>query len=272
MITQWKRQAVKGGGIFNRKANCNYVANDAQIKELHVVKNINLNLRVGLEVGGAPLMWERVLREALPEIRKQVPAGSKVLEVGYGDGLLSCYLCKELGWKIVGLEVSKKSHSTALEHAQRFGLAKQIDFYCCAPEDICNYQGNYDAVFIKTVLYNSSTLYEYAKWLDWIASILRPGGVFINFETGRANGLTQIYRRLRQRSYTTLCLYTGEVETLYDERFEIIERRYYGGLSQFFALFPPLYFLISRIEEVIQKRHANNSFIVSIIARRPIEE
>ncbi len=214
-------------------------------------------------------MWERAVREAFPKIRKLVPAGSRVLEVGYGDGLLTCYLCRELGWQVLGLEADREAQSLAELHAKHHGLSDRVEFHSCAPEETRQHTGQYDAVFIKTVLYNSPDLEEYGHWLDWILSVLRPGGVFINFATGRANTLTQWYRRLRGREYTDLCLYTSHVEALYDTRFEIIERRFYGGWSQFLAPVPSLYFIASRIEEALRSRHADNSFIVSIIARRP---
>ncbi len=214
-------------------------------------------------------MWERALREVMPAMRELAPGGSRVLEVGYGDGLLTCYLCQELGWRVVGLEVDREAQRLAEEHARQNGVSDQVKLLCGDPEEVFQHRGQYDAVFIKTVLYNSPHLEVYARWLDWILAVLRPGGVFINFETGRANALTQYYRRLRRRSYTDSCLYTGAVEALYDARFEIIERRYYGGFSQFLAPVPRLYFIAARIEETLRPRHADNSFIASIIARRP---
>jgi hypothetical protein len=59
------------------------------------------------------------------------------------------------------------------------------------------------------------------------------------------------------------------VERLYDERFEIVERRYYGGWSQFLAPFPSVYSAAYRLEEAFTPRNADNCFVVSIIARRP---
>lgn len=224
---------------------------------------------VGLIAGGAPVMWEMVMREALPSMRGLVPQRARVLEVGYGDGLLTCYLGQELGWRVVGLEVDQEMQRQAQEHARQYGLYDRLEFRCLEPEEVLQHVGQYDAVFIKTVLYLSENLEEYARWLDWVLLMLRPGGVFINFETGRANVLTQLYRRLRRRSYTDLCLYTRQVEALYDARFEIIERRYYGGFSQFLAPLPFLYPLAARIEEALRPRQANNCFIASIIARRP---
>jgi len=236
--------------------------------EHHSIKK-HPELLAGLVAGGAPQMWESVLLNILNIIGELVPVGSSVLEVGYGDGLLSCYLCHQLGWNLIGLDSSREAQRLAVQHAERFGLAERIDFKSCALEETRQHCGQYDAVFIKTVLYNSPNLEEYGRWLDWILSVLRPGGVFINFETGRGNALTQCYRRLRRRSYTDLCLYTVRVEALYDARFEMIQRRYYGGWSQFLAPVAPLYLIASRIEETLQPRHADNCFIVSIIGRRP---
>ena len=227
--------------------------------------------RAGLVAGGAPLLWERVLLNVLPGLRQLVPNGSRVLEIGYGDGLLSCRLCLDLGWKLVGLEASREAHCTAVRNAKCYGLDDhRVEFRHCAADETRTHRGQYDAVFIKTVLYSSPTLPDYAVWLDWITSVLRPGGVLINFETGRANRLTRFYRWVRRRSYANLCLYTGEVEALYDARFQIIDRRYYGGWSQFLAPLPPLYFPASRIEKAVQPRNADNSFIVSIVAREAV--
>lgn len=225
-------------------------------------------LRSGLEAGGAPIMWERVVLEVLPEIKMLVPAESRILEVGYGDGLLSCYLCREFGWRVVGLDIEPKAQVCATENAKKYGLNESVEFHCCMPDKTRDHKGQYDAVFIKTVLYNSTTLKEYGQWLDWILSILKPGGVLINFETGRANGMVQAYRRFRKRSYTDLCLYTRVAETLYDERFDILHRRYYGGWSQFLAPFPSLYHYAYLLEEAIQPRNADNCFIASVIAKK----
>jgi cyclopropane fatty-acyl-phospholipid synthase-like methyltransferase len=231
--------------------------------------NSEVTLRSALKAGGAVVLWERVVREALPAMREMLPPGSRVLEAGYGDGLLTCYLIQEYGWRVVGLEVNPEAQRLAEQHARQSGLSDYVDFQCGDPEEIFRHRGQYDGVFIKTVLYNAANLGEYARWLDWILSVLKPGGVFINFATGRANALTQWYRWLRRREYTGLCLYTSQIEALYDARFEIIERHYYGGLSQFLAPVPALCRVASRLEETLRSRHADNSFIVSVIGRRP---
>jgi protein-L-isoaspartate O-methyltransferase len=227
-------------------------------------------LRDGLAAGGAPRMWEKVVRDALPAVRGLLPPGSSVLEVGYGDGLLSCFMCHELGWKIVGLDVRPEAKQDAEANAKRFGLGDAAVFHLLDPIKTREHAGLYDGVFVKTVLYSSRDLGEYSAWLDWIGSVLKPSGILVNFESGRANRLMQVYRRLRRREYTNLSLYTGEVERLYDERFETIDRRYYAGWSQFFSPLPGLYQLAAGIEESLSPRTAGNCFVVSFIGRKPV--
>lgn len=225
-------------------------------------------LQAGLKAGGAVVMWEQIMTDALPEIKRLVPEGSHVLEVGYGDGILSCYLAKELGWRIVGIDISPEAYRKAVENAARLNLEDRVKFLCCKPEETQKHQGEYDAVFIKTVLYYSQNLQEYGRWLDWIISVLKPKGILINFETGRGNWIVQLYRKLRGREYRNWCLYTKEIEALYDKRFEILYRRYYGGLSQFFAPVPWLYKIVARIESAISPIDAENCFAVAIIGQK----
>ena len=225
-------------------------------------------LGTGLSAGGAPAMWQQVLADFLPGMRYHLPSGSKVLELGYGDGVLTCYLSQNLGWNITGLDVDAKAQIAANNNAIKYNARDQVSFCLCKPEEVLKYKGSYDAVFIKTVLYGSETTQEYGRRLDWILSVIKPGGFLINFETGRSNRLVQLYRKLRRRIYTDLCLYTREIESLYDSRFEILQRNYYGGLSQFLAPVPKLYSLACRLEEAIRERDADSCFAVGMIARK----
>jgi precorrin-6B methylase 2 len=98
------------------------------------------------------------------------------LEVGYGDGLLTCFLCRELGWRVVGLEVNPEAQRLAQEHARRFGLSDGLEFRCLEPEEVFCQQGRYDAVFVKTVLYLAETLEEYGRRLTGLSRYSGPGG------------------------------------------------------------------------------------------------
>lgn len=227
-----------------------------------------ISLKQGLLAGGAPAMWSRIIQDALPDLRKLISPGCHVLEIGYGDGILSCWLAQTLGWRITGLDINDTCQSNAVENAGRFRMCERVSFECCSPEQTRQHSGQYDAVFIKTVLLYSSDLEEYGRWLDWIRSVLKPGGVFVDLETGRANRIMQIYRRLRQRDYTDLCLYTPAVEALYDTRFEIVYRKYYGGWSQFVSPVSILYRFAAKMEEAYRRRDAGNCFAVGIIGKK----
>jgi ubiquinone/menaquinone biosynthesis C-methylase UbiE len=226
------------------------------------------SLRPGLLAGGAPRLWEKVVRESLPHLTAAVPPSSRVLEIGYGDGLLSCFLASELGWQITGLDIRPESRDAARAAASAYGMEERLDFRLCTPEETRSHTGPWDAVFAKTVLYTSRSLDEYAEWLAWVRSVLRPGGVFVDYETGRANGVMQLYRKLRRREYTDLCLYTVATERLYDERFEILWRRHYGGLSQLVAPLPGVFEIAELLERSVARRTADNCFVVAMVARK----
>jgi len=215
-------------------------------------------------------MWERVFHELLPRIRSIAPPGSRALEIGYGDGLLTAYLASDLRWNITGLDVSSEAYRTAVDNVNRFGLADRVDLRRVAPHETRAHSGLYDVVFVKTVLYTAATLDDYADWLRWIRSVLRPGGVLVNFETGLGGRLLRTYRRLRGREYVDACLYSAGTDRLYDEQFDVIDRRYFAGWSQFLSPIAPAYALAWRIEELLAPRTAGNCFVACVIARNPI--
>lgn len=231
-----------------------------------------LRLRDGLRTGGAPQIWVRAFKIVLPIIALLVPAGSSVLEIGYGDGLLSCFLAMELGWSITGFDVDAEAVRKAKINATRYNLGDKVSFSKCEDKITHGSNDRYDAVFIKTVLYGAGSLEEYGQWLDWIKSALKPGGIFINFETGWTSRMMQIYRRIRCRPYVQSCLFDGAIAQLYHDRFEILHESYYGGWSQFFTIIPPLFPLAWRTEEWITPRTADNSFIAAIVAHKPHQQ
>lgn len=216
-------------------------------------------------------MWERVIGAVLPTMARLLPPGSRVLEVGYGDGMLTCHLVHRLGWILTGLETRREAVEEARALVQRIGLGDRVELRLVQPHETRQHSGQYDGVFIKTVLYSSRDVAEYAQWLDWIAAVLKPGGVLVNLETGRSNRFTRSYRRVRRRAYADLCLYTAEIEELYAPRLEVVERRYFGGWSQFLAPLPFAYGLAWRLEELLRRRTPDNCFAVAIVAKKPTE-
>jgi len=231
------------------------------------VKNEDL-LMNGLAAGGATRMWKEIMIDALPVMKSLVSRGAKVLEIGYGDGNLSCFLVKELGWKMVGIDPDRIAYKTASHIAAILGLCDNAEFACIKSQDYLKMANEFDAIFIKTVLYNARTIQEYDIWLKSIYRALKPGGILINFETGRSNSLVQLYRYILHREYRNWCLYSSDIEIIYNNLFEIIYKRYYGGISQFFS-FQSIPFRVARLaESKILQRNANNCFAVAIIGRK----
>lgn len=226
------------------------------------------SLRDACRAGGAPRMWSRILSKTLPRTQALIPPGSRVLEVGYGDGLLTCWLAANFGWSIVGLDCSPKALEQARANIIRYALDRTIDLRLLKPEETWKFPGEFDAVFIKTVLYNAATPQQYGAWLDWVISVLKPRGVFINFENGKANRITYWYRKLRGRYYADLCMFDTSIEGLYRSRFPEATFRYYGALSQFISPIPLLFPALAYIEEHILHRTADNSYVASILARK----
>lgn len=228
----------------------------------------SLSLESALAATGAIRMWRKILRSSLDSARSFLPPGSRLLEVGYGDGLLTCYLAREYGWSIVGLDCEPQAFEQAKANAARYGLNSHLDLRLIKPGDTWKFSGQYDAVFVKTVLYTATSLEQYGEWLDWVVSVLKFNGLLINYENGKTNRLTYWYRKLRGRAYADLCMFDKQIEELYRRRFKEISIQFYGALSQFVAPVPVLYETIALIEESLLERTADNSYVASILAHK----
>ena len=191
-----------------------------------------------------------------------------MIEVGYGFGGFSCRLAARYGWRMVGYEIRTDVQEQARRRAVECGVEHLVEFRVVKPDEMWKLGGEYDGVFIKQVLHCAASLGQRAEWLDWVLSVLRPGGTFLNFENGRCNAVTRLYRRLRKRWYRNSCLYCRAVEQLYRERFSDLRIAYGGGVSQFLTSVPILFYPFVFVEERILRRNADNSFCVSIVARK----
>lgn len=228
--------------------------------------SVSVSIEQSVAVTKAIPMWSRIVTDALDQLPDILPPGSKVAEVGYGDGYLTSHLAQRLGWRITGFDMLKDAYEQASEHVREAGVDHLVKLKLVDPEETWRHQGQYDGVFIKTVLYNAETPEIYARWLDWVSSVLKPGGIFVNFENGKANLLTYCYRKLRGRYYSDLCMFDSRILSLYEERFDIAYLKHYGAISQFLSPIPILYQTISTIEETLFKRTADNSYITALIA------
>jgi ubiquinone/menaquinone biosynthesis C-methylase UbiE len=230
----------------------------------------NFSMADGLAAGGGIALWERAFNSLMPHIRTFLPRESNILEIGYGDGKLSCFLARELDWLMTGIDISPVCCDAARINAEGAGLKDRVTFHCGHPFVNPPESAKFDGVFIKTVLYQASNLMEYRSWLQWIGLTLKSGGYFINFETGKAGMLMKLYRTLRGREYTDSLLFHGSVLSLYREEFEVRNELYLGGWSQFLSPFPRLYRWASSIEEKSRRRTSDNCFLASLILQKRV--
>ncbi|MFQ6341646.1 HemK/PrmC family methyltransferase [Campylobacter sp. VTCC 70190] len=71
-------------------------------------------------------------------------AFKKILEIGFGSGILSIILAKELGVKITACDISTKALEIAKQNAKLHAVEALIDFKLC---DFRELEGNFDFIF-----------------------------------------------------------------------------------------------------------------------------
>jgi cyclopropane fatty-acyl-phospholipid synthase-like methyltransferase len=101
-------------------------------------------------------IWAPAVESALQRAAVLVPSDANVLEVGYNTGMMACYMARHYGWNLVGYDISEALRIKATKTAKSYGLEDKTDFRVCLPDETLLIEGNYDAVFLKSVLYHIS--------------------------------------------------------------------------------------------------------------------
>jgi ubiquinone/menaquinone biosynthesis C-methylase UbiE len=107
--------------------------------------------------------------------------GTYVLEVGCGAGATPSYLVKELGARVVAVDLSPRMIALASERAQRDGVAAEIEFQVANACDLPFEADQFDVVMAESVL---TFLADKPVALAECVRVTRPGGmVGLNEET-----------------------------------------------------------------------------------------
>jgi arsenite methyltransferase len=107
--------------------------------------------------------------------------GTYVLEVGCGAGATPSYLVKELGARVVAVDLSPRMIALATERAQRDGVADRIEFHVADVRELPLEANQFDVVMAESVL---SFLVDKPAALAECVRVARPGGtVGLNEET-----------------------------------------------------------------------------------------
>lgn len=98
---------------------------------------------------------------------------TRLLEVGCGVGLTSCYLARLYGCHIVGVDLSPKMVEWAMRRAQRKGLAGQVEYRTADAQDLPFADGSFDCVICESV---TAFPADKQKAVNEYARVTRSGG------------------------------------------------------------------------------------------------
>ena len=134
-------------------------------------------------------IWVLAVSSALDRAAAMLPSNAKVLEIGYNSGMMSCYMAARYGWNIVGYDIYDSAKDRAEETSRRYGLEGMTGFHVCSPDETLFIKGDYDAIFLKSVLYHISDKAVYRSWLDWLHSVVKDGGWLLRSKMERGGCL-----------------------------------------------------------------------------------
>lgn len=104
----------------------------------------------------------------------QLSAESHVLDVGCGSGNTACFIAKEYGSRVCGIDISEVMVAKAEERAQREGVMDKLEFRV---EDACQMtfgDASFDVVAIESVL--TTLPGDRTQVMREIARVVRSGG------------------------------------------------------------------------------------------------
>jgi arsenite methyltransferase len=99
--------------------------------------------------------------------------GSYVLDVGCGAGVTPCYLAKQHGCRVVGVDILEAMIERSRERARREGVADRVEFKVADAQDLPFEDDLFDAVITESV---TAFPQDKQKAVDEYARVTRPGG------------------------------------------------------------------------------------------------
>ncbi|HEX2191945.1 MAG TPA: methyltransferase domain-containing protein [Acidimicrobiales bacterium] len=213
--------------------------------------------------------WEPAARAALGEVSDRLRPGGHVLEIGYGSGLMACYLARRYGVRVTGYDIKEEARARATAAAADFGLAGQVAFHVCRPEDTTAIRGAYDVVFVRSVLATLEPA-RFRAWLRWINSVLVEGGAFVALENGPGSVPVRLCRRVhRTLSGGPRYRYLDGVRLReIDTTFRAVHVAASGRVAPVFSWSPRLHAALTRLEAALGPPAPTRSFVTAVVARR----
>lgn len=98
---------------------------------------------------------------------------SYVLDVGCGVGITACYMAKEYGCKVVGVDLSEMMVERSNERAKRKNVEEKVEFKIGDAQDLPFKDGVFDAVICESVVAFPK---DKQKVISEYARVTKPGG------------------------------------------------------------------------------------------------
>jgi SAM-dependent methyltransferase len=98
---------------------------------------------------------------------------SYVLDVGCGVGVTPCFLAKEIGCRVMGVDISEKMVERSLERARKTGLSEKVEIRVADAQDL-----PFGSDLFDTVITESVTAFpeDKQKAVNEYARVIKPGG------------------------------------------------------------------------------------------------
>jgi len=111
-------------------------------------------------------------RPILGKFLKEVPRGSLILDLGCGSGGWSRYLESDLGFRVIGIDISKRSVDEANENKHKLGL--RCEYIIGDARKLPFKDGSFDGIFSSDVL---GHIVEVEQVIEETSRVLRVGGI-----------------------------------------------------------------------------------------------
>jgi ubiquinone/menaquinone biosynthesis C-methylase UbiE len=111
----------------------------------------------------------------------QVQRGTYVLDVGCGAGATPSYLAKEVGCRVMAVDIRQSMLALAAQRVQRDGVSDQVDLKAADAQDLPFEDGLFDAVLVESV---TSFIPDKQRAVNEFARVTCAGGhVGLNEDT-----------------------------------------------------------------------------------------
>jgi SAM-dependent methyltransferase len=96
-----------------------------------------------------------------------------VLDVGCGVGATTCYLAKEYGCRVVGVDLRERMIARSNERARKEGVEDRVEFRVADAQDLPFDDAHFDAVIAESV---ATFIEDKPRVVGEYARVARPGG------------------------------------------------------------------------------------------------